>query len=281
MFRGGAPRALFVVLLLMAILLIVADLNWSKMREGRSYLSLVVTPLQWLVDLPSRAADNLSGVLVSRATLLSENERLRTEALVLERKVQQNASLMAENIRLRELLSARERVQEPVKLAELIGVNPDPFQHEVIINRGSEEGVYAGQPVLDAGGVMGQVVSLSHYTARIMLITDARAAIPVEVNRNGFRAIALGKGVMDELELEHVADTADVRVGDRLVTSGLGGRFPRGYPVAKVTEVVRDPGQQFVQVKAVPTARLDKSRHLLLVEHHSQSVTRLTEGADE
>jgi rod shape-determining protein MreC len=265
----------------MALLLIVADLNWSKMREGRAWLSLVVTPLQWLVDLPSRAADNLSTVFVSRATLISDNERLRSEALLLERKVQQNAALMAENIRLRELLSASRRVQEPVKLAELIGVNPDPFQHEVILNRGSEDGVYSGQPVLDAGGVMGQVVSLSHYTSRVMLITDARAAIPVEVNRNGFRAIALGKGVLDELELEHVADTADVRVGDLLVTSGLAGRFPRGYPVAEVTEVIRDPGQQFVQVRARPAARLDKSRHLLLVEHEARPAEIPPEAADE
>ncbi|WP_279387525.1 rod shape-determining protein MreC [Marinobacterium mangrovicola] len=257
-------------MILFAVLLIVSDLNWSKMREGRAWMSLVVTPLQWLVDLPSRAADNLSGVLVSRTTLLSDNERLRTEALQLERKVQQNASLMAENIRLRELLDAGQRVDEPVRLVELIGVNPDPFQHEVIINHGSEDSVYDGQPVLDAGGVMGQVVSLSHYTSRVMLITDARAAIPVEVNRNGFRAIALGKGVLGELELEHVPDTADVREGDLLVTSGLGGRFPRGYPVGIVGEVVRDPGQQFVQVRARPSARLDKSRHLLLVGNKPQ-----------
>lgn len=259
----------------MALLLIISDLNWSKMREGRAWLSLVVTPLQWLVDLPSRAADNLSSVVVSRATLLSDNERLRSEALLLERKVQQNASLIAENIRLRELLSASQRVDEPIRLVELIGVNPDPFQHEVIINRGSEDDVYEGQPVLDAGGIMGQVISLSHYTARVMLITDARAAIPVEINRNGFRAIALGKGVLGELELEHVADTADVREGDLLVTSGLGGRFPRGYPVAEVTEVVRDPGLQFVQVRARPAARLDKSRHLLLVGGQHPQVAEL------
>ncbi len=265
----------------MALLLIVSDLSWPKMRDGRAWLSLVVTPLQWMVDLPSRAADNLSGVFVSRATLLSDNERLRSEALVLERKVQQNAALMAENIRLRELLSAGERIDEPVRLAELIGVNPDPFQHEVILNRGSEDGVYVGQPVLDAGGVMGQVVTLSHYTSRVLLITDARAAIPVEVIRNGFRAVALGKGDPDELELQHVADTADVREGDLLVTSGLGGRFPRGYPVAEIVEVRRDPGRQFVLVKARPAARLSRSRHLLLIEHQQQTVDLPPEIGDE
>ncbi|GGB83718.1 hypothetical protein GCM10011352_06960 [Marinobacterium zhoushanense] len=265
----------------MALLLIISDLNWTKMKEGRAYLSLLTTPLQWLVDLPARAADNLSSVVVSRATLLSDNERLRSEALLLERKVQQNAALIAENIRLRELLGAAKRIEEPVKLAELIGVNPDPFQHEVIVNSGSEDGVYEGQPALDAGGIMGQVVTLSHYTSRVMLITDARAALPVEVNRNGFRTIALGKGDLRELELEHVADTADIRVGDLLVTSGLAGRFPRGYPVAEVTEVIRDPGRQFVQVKARPAARLDKSRHLLLVDHDRTTAELPREAVDE
>ncbi|ULG70853.1 rod shape-determining protein MreC [Marinobacterium sediminicola] len=255
------------MLVVLAGLLIVADLNWPKLKEGRAWLSLLVTPLQWVVDIPTRVADSLSDVLVDRASLVRENEALKSEALVLERKVQQMAALAAENIRLRELLGAGERLEPETRLVELIGVNPDPFQHEVILNKGSEDGVFAGQPVLDAGGVMGQVVSLAHYTNRTMLITDARSAIPVEVNRNGFRAIALGKGALDELELEHVPDTADIREGDLLVTSGLGGRFPRGYPVARVKEVIRDPGRPFTLVKAEPTARLDRSRHLLLVDY--------------
>jgi rod shape-determining protein MreC len=272
------------VLVLMALLLIIADLNWSKMRDTRAYLSLLITPLQWLVDVPGRVADDLSGVLVDRTTLLKENERLKAESLLLERKVQQMAALTAENLRLRELVDGKARVEDEVMLAELIGVNPDPFLHQVIINRGGEDSVYLGQAVLDAGGVIGQVVETSHYTSRVMMITDARHAIPVEINRNGLRAIALGKGVYDELELEHVPDTADVREGDLLISSGLGGRFPRGYPVAVVTGVVRDPGRPFSLVTATPTARLDKSRHLLLVRGQArirQDEPALTGGADE
>ncbi|MFC6669505.1 rod shape-determining protein MreC [Marinobacterium aestuariivivens] len=257
---------LFVVLVLMALLLILADLNWPRMRDTRAYLSLVITPLQWLADVPGRVADELSDVLVDRSTLLKENERLKSEALLLERRVQQIAALTAENIRLRELLDGQERVEDEVMLSELIGVNPDPFLHQVILNRGTEDGAYIGQAVLDAGGVTGQVVDTTHYTSRVMLITDARHAIPVEINRNGFRAIALGKGTYEEIELEHVPDTADVREGDLLISSGLGGRFPRGYPVAVVTGVLRDPGRPFSMVTAKPTARLDKSRHLLLVQ---------------
>jgi rod shape-determining protein MreC len=175
-------------------------------------------------------------------------------------------ALRRENDRLRELVGGSLRIDEEVELVELIGVNPDPFQHQVVIDQGSENQVVIGQPVLDAGGVMGQVTELSHYTSRVMLITDARHALPVEVNRNGFRSIALGKGQLDELELEHVPDTADILEGDLIVTSGLGGRFPRGYPVATVDEVVRDPGQKFAKVVIKPAALLDKSRHLLLVK---------------
>jgi len=239
---------------------------WAQMRQARTYLSLLITPLQWLVDVPSRAAGEVSDLVVDRQLLLKENKQLRADALTLEHKVQQVAALTAENIRLRELLSGRARVKEQVMLAELIGVNPDPFQHQVILNRGVEDQVYDGQPVLDAGGVMGQVVESTHYTSRVMMITDARHALPVEVNRNGLRSILLGKGDLTELVLDHVADTADIREGDLLVTSGLGGRFPRGYPVARVSSVIRDPGQPFTIVKARPTARLDKSRHLLMVQ---------------
>lgn len=248
------------------MVLIVLDLKWAQMNQARSYLSLLITPLQWVVDTPAQVADELSDVLVTRKELVDENRRLRQEALLLKQRVQQVSSLTAENVRLRELLAGRQRLEQDVVLTELIGVNPDPFQHQIILNRGSEDDVYVGQAVLDSGGIMGQIVELSHYTSRAMLITDSRHAIPVEVNRNGFRSIALGNGSFSELELGHVPDTADIREGDLLVSSGLGGRFPKGYPVAKVTSVKRDPGQPFALVKAMPAAMLNKSRHLLLVD---------------
>lgn len=230
------------------------------------YLSLLITPIQWLVDAPSPIADKLSDLFVTRAVLKRDNEQLRVEALELHRKTQRMVSLTEENQRLRELLNARERLEPDVKAAELIGINPDPFLHEVILNRGLEDGLVVGQPVIDAGGIMGQVLSVAHYTSRVMLITDARTAIPVEINRNGFRAIALGKGLLDELEISHVPSTADIEVGDLLVTSGLGGRFPQGYPVAVVEEIIQDPGRPFLLVKARPSARLDRSRQLLIID---------------
>ncbi|KDE40764.1 Rod shape-determining protein MreC [Nitrincola lacisaponensis] len=265
--------------------LITADLNWPKMKEGRMYLSLLVTPLQWLVDIPSRAADSLSDLFVDRAALIRDNEQLRAEALELHRKSLRMESLAEENRQLRELLNAQQRLEPEVRAVELIGINPDPFLHEVILNRGSEDGLKIGQPVIDAGGIMGQVLSLAHYTSRVMLITDARTAIPVEVNRSGFRSIALGKGVLNELELSHVPSTADIEEGDLLVTSGLGGRFPRGYPVAVVEEIIRDPGRPFLLVKARPSARLDRSRQLLLIDyseaHTTQSMASETDAVVE
>ena len=254
------------IVLLLSFILIAADVTWNGMRQGRAYIALILTPVQWLVDLPAEVADEVSDVVVDRGLLMKENARLKADALLLEQKGQQLASLTEENKRLRALLNGRQRISDEVTLVELIGVNPDPFQHQVVIDQGSEDGIYLGQPVLDAGGVMGQVVEMSHYTSRVMLITDTRHAIPVELNRTGFRAIALGKGEPDELELQHVSDTTDIQEGDLLITSGLGGRFPRGYPVAVVTEVVHDPGQAFSKVRAKPSARLDKSRHLLLVD---------------
>lgn len=254
------------IVVLLSFILIAADVAWNGMRQGRAYIALILTPVQWLVDLPAEVADEVSDVVVDRGLLMKENARLKADALLLEQKGQQLASLREENKRLRALLNGRQRIPDEVTLVELIGVNPDPFQHQVVIDQGSEDGIYLGQPVLDAGGVMGQIVEMSHYTSRVMLITDTRHAIPVELNRTGFRAIALGKGEQDELELQHVSDTTDIQEGDLLITSGLGGRFPRGYPVAVVTEVIHDPGRAFSKVRAKPSARLDKSRHLLLVD---------------
>ena len=150
-------------------------------------------------------------------------------------------------------------------MAELIGMDPNPFTHRIIINKGERDGVVLGQPVLDARGLMGQVVELMPYTSRVLLLTDTTHSIPVQVNRNGLRAIASGTGNPERLELRHVADTADIKEGDLLVSSGLGQRFPAGYPVATVKEVIHDSGQPFAIVRAVPTAALNRSRYLLLV----------------
>jgi rod shape-determining protein MreC len=248
-----------------ALALITADIRFNKMAATRATLSAVVFPFYWISDLPSRLGSWGKENLLSRSGLLDENARLAAKALLLEARIQQMAALRAENVRLRALLNSSALVQDDVLVAELIGISPDPVRHLVILNKGSADGVYKGQPLIDAEGLMGQVVEVAASSSRVLLITDATHAIPVQVNRNGIRAIAEGVGRLDSLELRHVASTEDIEVGDLLVSSGLGGRFPVGYPVAVVTEVVRDPGQTFARVKAMPSAALNRSRHVLLV----------------
>ncbi len=225
----------------------------------------ITSQFYWVSDLPSKAEQWADNRLVSRSRLLQENNALRSENLVLSQKILKNAALEAENFRLRQLLNASEAVEDRVLIAELIGVAPDPQLHKVIINRGEVHGVYAGQAVLDAFGLMGQVVEVGERYCVVLLVTDSTHALPVKVNRNGVRLVAEGVGNLYELKLRHVANTLDIGVGDLLVSSGLGGRFPAGYPVAEVTEVTIDQGRAFAEVKARPMAKLNRSRHVLLV----------------
>lgn len=222
--------------------------------------------MQWLVDVPQRSWTWIDERLQVRDELVAENKQLKAQTLLAERRVQKLAALTVENFRLRVLLNSSEQLDEKVAVSELIGINSDPFTHQVIINNGSSSGTFVGQSVLDATGVMGQITSTSAFTSRVLLITDADHAIPVEVNRNGLRTVAYGLGHYDYLELQDLSDTADIEVGDILVSSGLGLRFPKGYPVAKVIEVRHEAGQNFAKVFAKPTAQLNRSRHLLLIE---------------
>lgn len=243
----------------------MVGLYTDRLEPAREKVSFLVTPFYQLTDIPRRINDWRKDLFVSRSDLKIENEALKAELLIHQRKLQQLASLAAENVRLRQLLNASEMLQDSVLIAELIGVSPNPLSHKVIINRGASVGVFKGQPVLDAFGLMGQVVEVSENSSTVLLISDSTHAIPVQVNRNGVRAVAEGSGDLNRLTLRHVSTNTDIREGDLLVSSGLGGRFPVGYPVAEVQTVVRDPGKAFLTVIVKPMARLDRSRHLLLV----------------
>lgn len=255
-------------LLVFAVLsaaLMVVDARFDTLKPARSQMGLVLTPFYWLADLPVRLWDGVSDQFTSRSTLIAENEKLKAEGLLMQRRLQKLAALTEQNVRLRELLNSSALVDDKVLVGELIGVDPNPFTHRILVDKGEKDGVFLGQPVLDARGLMGQVVEVMPYTARVLLLTDTTHSIPVQVNRNGLRAIASGTGNPERLELRHVADTADIKEGDLLVSSGLGQRFPAGYPVATVKEVIHDSGQPFAIVRAVPTAALNRSRYLLLV----------------
>ncbi len=249
----------------LALILILAGDRFQWLEPIQSRLSVIASPFYWLADLPERIGDIGSENMQSRSTLLSENKQLKAEALLLKGKTQKLASLEAENVRLRALLNSAPLVGDTVLVGEMIGMSPNPMRHEIIINKGSDDGLYPGQPVIDSQGLMGQLIDVGPNLSRALLITDALHALPVQVNRNGVRGIAEGTGLLDQLELLHVAATTDIVEGDLLVSSGLGGVFPVGYPVGVITEVSIDPGQPFATVKARPSALLDRSRHMLLV----------------
>ncbi len=213
-----------------------------------------------------------------QADLEHEVQALRTELLIHKRKVQQMAALVAENTRLRQLLNSADALENRVLVAEMIGVSPDPVRHKVMINRGKSDGVYAGQPVVDANGLVGQVTELGERTSMVLLISDPSHALPVQINRNGVRLVAEGQGDLFALKLRHISNTLDIQPGDLLVTSGLGQRFPVGYPVATIEYVEYDPGQPFAHVVAKPMAELNRNRHMLLVFDQAHPMTAHTEA---
>ena len=263
--QNTANRARLMLVTIISFVLIFIDHRSDTLRPVHYYLSMIVAPIQYIANIPQSISDWSNDTLRSRSSLEEENARLRSEVLVLKRRVQKLASTLAENTRLKELMNASDKIEDQVLIAEIIGIDPDPYRQEAIIDKGKRDGVYNGQAVLDADGLMGQVVEVGMYTSRVLLITDVTHGVPVNVNRNGVRAIAVGSGNLDTLHLIHVPDTADIARGDLLVTSGLGGRFPRGYPVGVVKKVEHDPGQPFAIVEATPMANLDRSRHVLLV----------------
>ena len=243
----------------------VADARFDKVSTVRSTIATGLAPVYWLGNAPYEFTDWVAGLFENKKDLQQENEDLRARLLILERRALKYAALASENNELRRLMNSSEVLDDRVIVGEVVGVSPDPFSHEVIINKGRRDGVVPGQAILDAHGLMGQVVRSSQLTSRVLLVSDSSHAVPVEVVRNGLRAILLGTGDSVTLDLVHVPDTADIREGDLLVSSGLGGRFPRGYPVAEVSRITKEPGEPFISIEATPKAQLNQSRLVLVV----------------
>ena len=241
------------------------DHKSDLLQPFRSFLSTLSYPVQLVAEAPSNVSSWLDETTSSHETLTEQNRRLTKENLELQAHLQRFQALEAENLRLRNLLDSSFKVGERVLIAELSSMELDPYSQKVVINKGSRSGVFPGQPVLDAHAVMGQVESVSPVNSTVLLITDASHALPVQVMRNGLRTVAVGTGQIDSLSLPFLPRNADIQAGDLLVTSGLGGKFPAGYPVAEVTRVLLEEGQHFASVDAQPLAHLDRSREVLLV----------------
>lgn len=266
--NGGGIVLRCILLVLLSIVLMVADHRDHYVDQVRSVLATTLTPLQYAADIPVSAFHWTTTQFTTRLELQRTVERLERENLRLNARQQQFETLLAENDRLRELLDAASKRDERVLVAELLAVDLDPFRQQVIVNQGSAAGVYTGQPVIDAGGVMGQVVTVGRYTSTVLLISDPDHALPVQINRSGLRTIAAGTGDPERISLLYIPNSANVAVDDLLVTSGLDGLFPANYPVARITTVNRRPGEAFAEVIAEPMANLDRSREVLLVWPH-------------
>ena len=260
------------VAVIASVVLLATEYSSSKLIPLRTTLSFFVDPLKYLVDLPTVLVDQAADSVSSYRTLKMENERLREEQLIHQTRLLKFEALEKENIRLRALLENSFKLGEQVLVAELLSVNMAPYEHIVVVNKGTRFGVHPQQPVLDANGVVGQVFRALPFTSEIMLITDPNHAIPVQVNRNGLLTIAVGGGQLNRLVLPFLPSNADIRPGDLLITSGLGGTFPQGYPVAVVDEFTSQPNKAFATITATPKALLDRNRELMIVWSKSTPV---------
>lgn len=263
--RGPSLNNRLALALVLSAILIFVDFKLDGFKSTRVYLNSLVSPLQYLANLPSVLLSESADRLTSHQALLDENEELSSEVLVMREKLQRFDSLVEENNRLRNLLNVPIREALRKQAAELMAVDKNPFSQQVLINKGALDGVYLSQPVIDDQGIVGQVMEVGTTNSRVLLVADVTHAIPVRSLRNDIRFIATGSGSLTEMYLEHVPHSVDIEVGDVLVSSGLGEVFPQGYPVATVKSVTRDESRPFAQVSVTPMAKLDRLNHLLLL----------------
>ena len=269
--RGVSTGVKLLVFALVSLAFMFLDYRQGHLGAIRSTLSVAVYPIRALVDLPFTGSRWLSTSMAERSRLLKDNKRLHAEALATNLKLQRYASLEAENARLRALMDSTARIADRVLVSEIMSVDLDRFRHRIIINKGTLNGAFKGQALLDAHGIVGQITHAEPLTSEAILVSDAAHAIPVEVNRNGLRTIAFGSGNLNLIRLPYLPNNADIEIGDLLMSSGLGGAFPSGYPVAVVEDIFRDPGEAFATVEARPAADLNRNREVLLVWSQSNT----------
>ncbi len=263
--RGPSLQLRLFLAVIISIAAIVADSRFGVFSHVRVYLSSLVSPLQYMANAPGTLLDTMSTQVQTRADLIEQTKQQEQQLFTLRARLLKMDQLEHENQRLRELLGSPVHKESRKMVAELLSVDSDPFSHQVLINKGALDGVYNGQAVINDQGVIGQVLHVGSTTSRVLLITDSSHGIPVRVLRNDLRAIASGSGELDKLELRNLPRNTDIQVGDLLVTSGLGGRFPEGYPVATVTRSEYVEGKPFAQIEAKPLVELDRLRYLLLL----------------
>lgn len=263
--RGPSLFTRLLIVLALSSVGMVIDTKVKDISTVRTYLTSLVSPLQYIADMPGAMLDWSASRFTSRQSLLEENDRLTSQITLMNEKLQRFVVLQQENDNLRKLLDAPVRSNMHRMIAELMAVDNNPYSHQIMINKGAIHDVFEGQSVLDDTGIVGQILEVGTTNSRVLLISDITHAIPVRVSRNNVRLVASGDGSLDELTLEHVAHSADIQEGDLLVSSGLGKVFPEGYPVGRIKTIVRDESKPFASVKIEPAAQLDRLKYLLLL----------------
>ncbi|MFT6584253.1 MAG: rod shape-determining protein MreC [Cognaticolwellia sp.] len=263
--HGPSPQHRLILVLLCSAALIFFDHKMNSFESARGFLQSMVSPLQYLATAPKQMMNWAAENIVTRRQLIDDNEQYKINELVFHEQALQLDIVKRENNRLRALLASPVRSDAKKMVAEILAVDSDPYTHQVVINRGANDGVYEGQAVIDDEGVVGQILHVGTTSSRVLLITDVTHAVPVRISRNGLRLIASGVGVIDRLTHNHVPHSSDIRIGDLLVTSGLGSKFPEGYPVAKVSSVIQDESRAFSQIQSQPVAKIDRLRYVLLL----------------
>jgi len=266
--EGQALTLRAVVFVVVSIILMIVDQRLSYLDTVRTYFLALVYPIQYLVDFPVKTSQWLSESVSSRIQLLEENARLRADNRRLRVTMQKFQAVKNEKERLRSLLDASKKVDEQVQVAEILAVDLEPSKRKIVINKGANEGVFINQPVIDGSGVMGQVIHVGFFSSTVMLITDPAHELPVQVVRTGLRTVAKGMGTVNRLSLLYIANVGlnmEIKKGDLIVTSGFGQKFPQGYPVGTVIEVIPDIGKPYAQVQALPRAALEHNREVLLL----------------
>ncbi len=267
--RGPSVILRTLLLVAISIVVMVADHRWHHLQTLRGSIeTYIVYPLRYVINLPGNFIEWGDEVFSSQQFLLQEKRKLEEQKLRAQVSLQKLSVLEKENERLREMLSAQTKIGEMVLVAEILSIDLDPYKQQVVLNKGRSHKVYIGQSIIDAWGVMGQVVHLGSHSATALLISDPSHAIPVQINRSGLRSTAFGMGSSQQLELRYIPHNADIEIGDLIVSSGLGGRFPPNYPVGRIVSIERPAGESFAVVLAEPVAHLDRSREVLLVWHN-------------
>ncbi|KGP62905.1 rod shape-determining protein MreC [Legionella norrlandica] len=263
--KGGHNSIGFVFALVFSIFLMFSDYHYRYLDNVRSGFSLIVSPLQYAVDYPVRVIGWVQSLVSAKKALIDENMRLKYKQTMLEAELQKLIVIQRENSQLKELLLTSSEADMRVMAAQILAVDTSKARQIVVLNKGKRDGVYVGQPVLDAKGIMGQVIDVGPMTSTLLLISDSKSAVPVRNNRTGERAILVGTNDIEELSLINLPKTSSIHPGDILVTSGLGRRYPEGYPVGRVEKVKSIPGEDFVKVTVSPVALLNRNRLVLLI----------------